>query len=303
MLREMPKTGAQGISVAAHIARLQHKLSQAGIESGNLDARLLVQTATGLDHAGLILQAERVLTEKEVNQINALLTRRLRREPVSRILGEREFYGRTFAINGDVLDPRPDTETLVDKVLEIVRSDKSRPGHVNILDMGTGSGAIAVTLLAELPQARATATDISPKALAVARKNSVQLGVADRLRLVETSWCAGLSEKFDIVVSNPPYISSTEMALLDAGVSNFDPHLALEGGKDGLEAYRAIAAQAPDIMGKNAPLLLEIGFDQAEAVTGLFAQTGFVQYPGMPKVSKDYGGNDRVVTLCWPAKN
>jgi len=275
---------------------LRKKLSDSGIETADLDARLLVQAATGIDHAGMIMAPERLLSSGEIVAIEEMLQRRLRREPVSRILGVREFYGREFSVTGDVLDPRPDTETLVNLALRVAADRTS----CDILDIGTGTGAIIITLLCELAQAKGVASDISKAALKVARANSCRHGVEKRLELVETVWCAGIEQRFDIIVSNPPYIASETIDQLDRDVRDYDPHLALDGGRDGLDAYRQLALQCPARMKPGAVILLEIGFDQADKVAGLFQTQGFVAHSKIEVINKDIAGNDRVVTMVWP---
>jgi len=278
------------------LVALRKKLSDNGIETADLDARLLVQAATGMDHAGMIMSPERLLNRVEMAAVEEMLQRRLKREPVSRILGEREFYGREFIVTGDVLDPRSDTETLINLALTVATG---RPS-CDILDIGTGTGAIIITLLCELAQAKGVASDISKAALEVARANACRHGVEERLDLVETAWCADIKQKFDIIVSNPPYIATETIDHLDRDVRDYDPHLALDGGRDGLEAYRQLALQSPARMRSGAVILLEIGFDQADKVAELFLGQGFVAHSKIEMINKDIAGNDRVVTLVWP---
>jgi len=272
---------------------LRKRLAAGGIETADLDARLLVQAVTGADHAGLILQSERVLTQKEMAQIEEMAQRRLKHEPVSRILGVREFYGRDFLISGDVLDPRPDTETLIDLVLSVT----DHAERCDILDIGTGSGAIIITLLCELPHARAVASDISAGAVEITRQNACRHGVENRLTLVETSWCEGIEQQFDLIVSNPPYITRADIGQLAPEVRDYDPILALDGGQDGLYAYRQLAKCCLTRLKQGGIVMLEIGFDQAEGVRDIFCGLGFIAHPNIEMISKDLAGNDRVVTL------
>ena len=296
------------LTVQDCLVALRQKFAGNNIETADLDARLLVQATTGIDHAGLILNADHLLSRREIDTIEAMSQRRLNHEPVSRILGVREFYGRDFHITGDVLDPRPDTETLVDLTLSImsdsiasdfVTSDPVMNGP-DILDIGTGTGAIIISLLCELPHAKGVATDISPAALKIARQNSHQHGVADRLTLQETAWCAGIEQKFDIIVSNPPYIARSDIDHLALDVKDHDPHLALDGGPDGLDAYRALARQCPARLKPGGVILLEVGFDQAEKVADLFKTAGFIAHDNIKMISPDLANQDRVVTLIWP---
>ncbi len=202
---------------------------------------------------------------------------------MSRIIGAREFYGRRFRVTPAVLDPRPDTETLVEAAL------KRMPPSARVLDLGTGSGAIIVTLLAERSDATGLATDISSEALAVARENAAALGVAERLTFLEAPWFDGIGERFDLIVSNPPYIPRADIAALSADVRNFDPLLALVGGSDGLDPYRAIAAGAAARLKPGGTVAVEIGAGQADSVEGIFAASGFRQLGR----HRDLGGHIR----------
>jgi release factor glutamine methyltransferase len=254
-------------TVADMLASLRRRLAAAGIASPALDARLLVMAATGLPHEALIAGPDRTLAPDEAHGLAELVGRRLAREPLSRILGEREFYGRAFSIGPASLDPRPDTETLVECALSFATTTMA---PLNILDLGTGSGAILVTLLAELPNARGTGTDISTAALEVARANALRHGVAERARLVCADWCRGVDGRFDLIVSNPPYIASRDIVRLESEVRDYDPHLALDGGSDGLGAYRAIAAAAGPLLAPGGLVALEIGAGQESAVSTVF---------------------------------
>jgi release factor glutamine methyltransferase len=269
------------------LARAAERLRQVGCETPDLDARLLLQAATGLTREDVILEPGRSVPAGELQHFEILIERRARREPVSRILGEREFYGRTYRVTPETLDPRPDTETLIDAALALM------PQGARILDLGTGTGAIAVTLLAERPDATALATDISPAALAVAAENAERAGVAERLRLMHGSWFEPVSGVFDIIVSNPPYIPAGDIAALSPDVRNFDPILALVGGEDGLDPYRAISACAARHLAEAGHVLVEIGAGQADEVEAIFAALGF----GSPERHKDLGGHVRCLAF------
>lgn len=245
------------------------RLKAAGCETPALDARLLLQAAAGVSREEIILAPQRMVPDEAVASFRAFIGRRASREPVSRILGWREFYGRSFRVTPDTLDPRPDTETLVEAALALM------PEGARLLDLGTGTGCIAITLLAERPGASGVAVDVSPAALAVAAENASRLGVADRLTLEAGSWFGPVSGRFDIIVSNPPYIPAVDIAGLSPDVRNFDPALALVGGADGLDPYRAIAAEAPGHMAQGAHVLVEIGAGQAPDVEAIFAAEGF----------------------------
>jgi release factor glutamine methyltransferase len=256
-------------------------------DTAALDARLLLQAAANVSHEDIIAEPERRLSAEALAQFEAFMTRRLAHEPVSRILGARDFYGRSFRLTPDVLDPRPDTETLIDAALALIRP-RSR-----LLDLGTGSGIIAVTLLAERPDTTGVATDLSPEALAIARSNAERHGVLSRLQLRQGSWFAPVSGSFDLILSNPPYIPASDIPGLAADVRDYDPLAALTGGPDGLEAYRAIARHAAAHLNPDGHVLVEIGAGQADDVSALFAAAGFHNI----KRFQDLGGHDRCLSL------
>lgn len=260
----LPETVESVLAVAGR------RLAKAGCGTPQLDARLLLAAAAGLSREEMILEPQRQLDAAGQSRFEQWLERREAREPVSRILGRREFYGRTFLLAPSVLDPRPDTETLVEAALALLQ-----PG-ARILDLGTGSGAIIVTLLAERSDVTGVAVDLSTEALAVAAANAAALGVADRLSLRAGSWFAPVSGRFDLIVSNPPYIATSAVASLDPEVCAHDPLLALDGGADGLAAYRAIAADVAGFLDPDGQLLVEIGAGQAEGVTALFRHAGLL---------------------------
>lgn len=263
------------------------RLRPAGCDTPELDARLLLQWVTGLSREDLILEPDRPVTDVQVTRYRVVIARREAREPVSRILGEREFHGRTFRVTPDTLDPRPDTETLVEMALALM------PKGGRFLELGAGTGAVAITLLAERPDARGATTDLSAAALTVARENAVRHGVAGRLVLLHGSWFAPVAGAFDIIVSNPPYIASGDIEGLSPDVRGFDPRLALDGGQDGLDAYRAIAAGAVDHLAAGGHVAVEIGAGQAPAVTAIFVAAGFV--PAGQRL--DLGGHVRCLAF------
>lgn len=268
------------------------RLKAAGSDTPVLDARLLLQAAAGISREELILGPDRPLTTEQLAAYESHITRRERSEPVSRILGEREFYGRSFKVTPDTLDPRPDTETLIEAALAIM------PPRARLLDLGTGTGAIAVTLLAERPEATGVATDLSPAALAVASENATTHGVATRLTLLQGSWFEPVTGSFDIILSNPPYIPSGDIAGLSPDVRNFDPGLALSGGDDGLDPYRAIASAAAAHLAGGGHVLVEIGAGQADDVSAIFAAQGF----GPAGRHRDLGGHERALAFSRPEK-
>jgi len=265
------------------------RLAEGGIEGAARDARLLLAEAAGLAPDRLTLERDRALGPEEAAAFEGYLARRLAHEPVSRILGRRAFWGKDFIVTPAVLDPRPETETLVAAALE-------GPRPRRLLDLGTGSGAIVVSLLAQWPDTMAIATDISPEALAVAQSNAEIHGVADRLAFVETDWFSGIDGMFELIVSNPPYIAAEEMAGLAPEVRGHDPEGALTPGGDGLDAYRAITAGLAGRLAPGGRLLVEIGPTQGQAVAALFAEAGLIEVA----LLDDLDGRDRVVSGLAP---
>jgi release factor glutamine methyltransferase len=256
----------------------------------SLDARLLLQHAVGLRHDELIADPLRKVDARAAEGFRLMVARREAHEPVTRILGAREFYGREFLVTKAVLDPRPDTETLIELALGLTKP------NARIIDLGTGSGAIIVTLLAERPDSRGAATDISDDALAVAGGNARRLGVADRLELIRADWFEGLSGAFDLIVSNPPYIVSAGIAELEPDVRNFDPHGALDGGPDGLAAYRRIAGSAAAFLVSGGQVVVEIGAGQEFGVRTVFEGSGF----RLLEARRDLGGHVRCLAFALP---
>jgi len=269
------KTGAATAGRIGNVRRnVARRLLDRSIDTPDLDARLLVGHALGLDHAALAGAAGRALKPAEIARIEALVTRRLAGEPVARILGVKEFWGLQLALSPAVLVPRPETETVVERALVAILRDGPRSRALRIADLGTGSGAIMLALLGELPNAFAIGTDRDPAALATARHNAQRLGMAARAAFVACDFGAALAGGFDAVVTNPPYLRSGDITTLAAEVRDFDPHAALDGGPDGLAAYRAIAADARRLLLPNAHLFAETGKGQDAAVASLFAAAG-----------------------------
>lgn len=264
-------------------------LQQNGCDTAALDARLLLQAATGLSHADIIADPDQLVREDHHEAFSAYLKRRLKAEPVSRILGVREFYGRDFKVTPAVLDPRPDTEVLVDAALGWA---KTHPVS-RLLDLGTGTGILAVTLLAEWPGSTAVAVDVSSGALAVAADNAKRLGVSERLTLVESSWFGSVEGTFDLIVSNPPYIREVDIAGLAPDVTDYDPHLALTGGADGLDPYRHISASARAFLRPGGAVFVEIGEGQAQDVSALFKSNNFNKLSEY----KDLAGHIRILAF------
>ncbi len=283
-----PRAFDPGQSRAAAQRLLTEALGGAGVETAALDARVLLCAALAIDHATLVRDPDLPLGDAAAC-LEAFATRRMNREPVSRILGQREFFGETYAIDPAVLDPRPDTETLVESVLAACAARKEQP--LRLLDLGTGSGIILGALLKRLPRATGFGVDFSPAACMRAKRNLVSIGLRGRALILAGHWSAPLGGSFDIVVSNPPYIRSAEIDALDPEVRLYDPHLALDGGNDGLDAYRAMAATVKPLLAPGGRLALEFGIGQRGEVESILHAAGW----DLLGVSRDLGERERVI--------
>lgn len=257
-----------GQSIEGARRALSAQLRSARLDDAELDARILVGAALGLDLTGLIAQAARPLAAAEASRLAQHAQRRISGEPVARILGTREFWGLPFRLSEATLVPRPDTETVVELALEVLR-ERQASHPPRIADIGTGSGAILLALLHEIPDASGVGTDLSQTALRTARDNAVALGLADRAGFVACSYAAALGGPFDLIVSNPPYIPSAEIPKLSVEVREHDPHLALDGGNDGYDAYRALIPQASERLAPGGALIVEAGQGQAQNIETL----------------------------------
>ncbi len=255
-------------------------------DAGHTDARILLAYALGVERGLLGASLSDVADLEQIAVFQQLIKRRSRFQPVSQIIGRRGFWGRDFEVTEAVLDPRPDTETLIEEVLKVGPFN-------NILDLGTGTGCILLTLLAEWPNASGLGVDCSVDALQVAGRNAKQLGVTSRAKLKPSNWFADISGKFDLIVSNPPYITAKAMQTLAPDVRNWEPRIALTPEGDGLDAYRQIAAKAAMYLRPNGRMFLEIGWDQANAVLTLFKEAGFVNGTCI----QDMAGKDRVISF------
>ncbi len=264
-------------------------LKAAGIEGAARDARVLLAHAAGLARDRLTLHLPDDLSAEAQARLQGYITRRVAHEPVAKIIGYRGFWGRDFRVTADVLDPRPETETLIAAALE-------GPEPKLFLDLGTGSGVLAVTLLCEWPDAMAVATDISQPALDIADENARRHAVSDRLTLLRSDWFERVAGQFDLIVSNPPYIAADEMAGLSEEVRAYDPHLALSDQGDGLSAYRAILAEVCGHLTVGGRMMVEIGWQQGQAVSELFQRAGFQDV----RCLADLEGRDRVVLGIYP---
>ena len=279
-------------SVEAARRSLTNLLRTGNIETPDLDARLLIGAILALDLTGLISAAKRPLNSDEAAQLAQFAHRRLAGEPVARIVGVKEFWGLQLALSPDTLVPRPDTETIVEAALESLDITGPRSRALRIADLGTGSGALLLALLSELPNATGTATDINLAALRTARGNAERSGLARRAHFVACNYASALAGDFDLVVSNPPYIPSNDIAGLDIEVRDHDPLRALDGGNDGLDAYRIIAPEAARLLHPGGMLVVEVGHDQSDTVAGLMTSAGLT-LPRPPKT--DLGGVRRAV--------
>ena len=286
----------RAVTVRQVVAALSASFHKVGVPTPELDARLLVLEACHLSPEAYVLRPETPVRVAEAKLIRALEARRLAREPVSRILGFREFWGRRFAIGPAVLDPRPDTETLIEAALSLLGETNSAE-PLRILDLGTGSGCVLLTLLAEMPQVWGVGADISSEALHLARMNGEQLGVVARAAFVQCDWCETFAGPFGLIIANPPYIQAATISALDDEVRCYDPKLALDGGASGLMAYRCIIRHCMRIAAADAWVIMEVGMGQASGVTELFVEAGWIIEPEVHRVFQDLSGIDRVVAI------
>lgn len=262
------------------------------VETAALDARILICHALGMTHEAFILHRAQPLSEVQMARAQDLIAQRIQGRPVAKIIGYKEFYGRNFKTTDDTLDPRPDSETLIEVVLHYVRQRGLQNKPLRLLDLGTGTGCLVLTLLAELPQAVGVAVDRSSEALSVAQENADALGVSSRVACVQSDWLQQVDGMFDIVISNPPYIPADDIPYLAVEVRTFDPVGALNGGKDGLDPYRVIIPQLHKVMHSDGLAAFELGKDQDRDVAMLLQQAGFSDV----RTAFDLGGIGRVVS-------
>jgi release factor glutamine methyltransferase len=268
-----------------------NNLQNAGISEAKLDARLLLEYVCGTDHNTLLAHPDREVSSEEYDKYLECIDRRKKREPVAYIIGQWDFMGITFEVNSDVLIPEQDTEILAEEAMTVVEDG------MRVMDLCTGSGCIALSILNYKNDVRAVCTDISEAALEVAKRNAVKLGMDEKVQFIKTDLFPEESiGKFDLIVSNPPYIATKVIETLAPEVKDYEPRLALDGEEDGLCFYRRIIDNADKYLYSSGYLMLEIGFDQKEAVTELLRKKGF--YHDI-EVIKDYSGNDRVVRACY----
>jgi release factor glutamine methyltransferase len=253
------------------MALLAARLAAAGVENARSEAWLLLAGVTGAERAALLAGAVPTLSTAQEGALEAMARRREKREPLAYILGAKEFWSLRLEVDPAILIPRPETETVVEAALDQIGD---RTAALRILDLGTGSGCLLLALLSELPSATGLGVDDSPAALAVAKRNAERLGLAARAELRQGRWGAGLQERFDLIVSNPPYVTQAEWDRLQPEIRCFEPKAALVAGADGLAAYRELAPDCERLLAANGALVLEIGFGQADAVAAILAARG-----------------------------
>jgi release factor glutamine methyltransferase len=281
------------LSLSDALLKMRMAFDASGIEDAGFEAKALLTGLLEFSTLDIAIKTDLILKDEQVVLINKAIRERLSGKPVYRILGWREFYGLKFELSEETLEPRSDTETLVDAILPISQKIIEERGSCSILDLGTGTGAIALSILHNCEGATAVGVDVSDGALKTARQNSKQLGLADRFTALRSNWFSNVDGMFDIVVSNPPYISAKAMGELSIEVGEHDPHLALHGGDDGLDAYRLLAEQSVGYLKAGGTIGLEIGFDQNDSVKRLFLDQDLV----LTGEYKDLGGRDRVLSF------
>ena len=297
-----PDNGTAGADLRSAVQRVTEVLRHAGLEAPHREARRLTESVLALEAGALIKRPDFVLNGEERSRLDRAVARRAKGEPLSRIVGERWFYGRPFRVSPDVLDPRPDSETLIDVVLEHIKRDRSRGAPLRVVDLGTGSGCLALTLLGELPTARAVGVDISAAALKIADSNAERLGLIARFQTMHRDGFAASTTKqfaaapFDVLVSNPPYIACDDVKRLDCAVRDYDPALALDGGITGFDFYRALAPLLT-MWVPNGLAVLECGAGMADDVVNILKTTVPNDQIEEVSVHRDLNGIDRCVAV------
>ncbi len=275
-------------------AQARRRLRDAGLETPDLDARLLIEWATGATRLDLISAPDRLIEAERVATLCAALERRAKGEPVHRIIGVREFYGLPFRLSAETLEPRPDTEALVELVIPPLEALIGKHGVAELLDMGTGTGAIVISLLHRFGALHGIGLDVSEGALVTARINAAINGVSERFAALRSDWFTTISGRFHMIVSNPPYIPHQDIAGLSREVREHDPLAALDGGEDGLNFYRALAEQAVEYLYEDGMVAVEIGAGQFQDVKALFEQAGFE----LANDARDLGGHRRAMLFA-----
>lgn len=281
------------MTLAELLRSARSRLTVPFIDDPALEARMIVEHYSATSRTDPIVRPDMPIPPETLAAIDDALRRRLAREPVHRIFGFRDFHGLRLSLSAETLEPRPDTETLVDLVLPFVRETAARLGACRILDLGTGTGAIALALLKEVSEAKAVGVDISADALATAARNAADSGLADRFTPLRSDWYAATEGRYHLIVSNPPYITSKELETLQPEVRSFDPARALDGGEDGLDAYRIIAGGADACLEPGARIAVEIGYTQKADVIRVFRQAGYA----VIAAAKDLAGSDRALVF------
>jgi len=282
------------ISDLLHQAR--KSLNEAGIETAALEARVLLCHVSQMTEAEVVAYPERTIDDASRLRFLDLVDKRTKRIPLAHLLGVREFWGLEFSVNDQTLIPRPETEFAVELAVDFARSIVQKNGNVRVLDLGTGTGCLLISILHEVENANGVGVDINPKAVELAKKNAKNLGVDARARFQCMNWGEELEETFDIIVSNPPYIQSGDLTGLMPEVSIYEPVQALDGGADGLDEYRKLIPQARELLNKHGLLILEIGKEQAGGVLGLLGQHGFQPRESNHPVKHDLAGYDRIIS-------
>jgi len=269
----------------------KEKLKNRGVKSPSLDLNILISKVLNINTKSLILHSEKTLSKIQIQEFNKLLERRLSGEPISHIIGKRGFWDFEFTVNKNTLDPRPDSETLIEEVLRIYKNQSDK--KLNILELGVGTGCLIITLLKLFSNSTGLGIDISPETLKIANKNAEDLKIKNRIKFIKNNWNDNITEKFDIIISNPPYIPTEQIETLQIEVRDFEPHLALDGGDDGLDCYKYIAKNIGKNLNKNGKIFLEIGQNQENDIIKIFQYNNFK----LQSIQKDLGGIVRV--LCF----
>jgi len=269
--------------------KLCNNFSIIGIETPELDARIILKEVLSLDDKDLILKESLDIPNELIEKIIAIESRRLNGEPISKIFKKRDFYNSTFLISNDVLDPRPETELIVEIANNFIDKNEVK----NILDLGTGSGCILLSILKENKMINGLGIDLSKDAISIAKQNSKKLNLETQSNFLISNWMSSVNYKYDLVVSNPPYIASEDIKKLSKSVKIYDPILSLDGGDDGLNSYRLIASDLKRVVSKNALIIIEIGYNQSLQVIEIFKKNNFK----LMKKYNDINGLDRVLTF------
>jgi len=279
------------------VAAVRRRLLDADVETADEDARLLLRAATGLTSLELATQQQSALTPEQSLLLEQYVTRREAHEPVSRILGSRGFWTVDLLVTPNVLDPRPDTETLIETALSLVENKPNAP--LKILELGAGSGAIACALLSELPKAEAIIVDLSPHACKASQANLARCGLSNRAFVLQAWWYEAIQAQFDLIISNPPYVASAALNTLPPSVRLYDPLLALDGGEDGLDCYRAIIRDLPRVLKSRGLVIFELGCGQAADVRLMLEAMSLE----VEKIARDLGGHERALAARAPKRD